>query len=81
MLKKISIKQISRYTMLLFVVFLIYLFPEKENYTLKTVNKEINYHDIFLMDENGYISSFKQHSHSNTCDRKTASYFLFVVFK
>lgn len=56
MLKKISIKQISRYTMLLFVVFLIYLFPEKENYTLKTVNKEINYHDIFLMDENGYIS-------------------------
>ena len=56
MLKKISIKQISRYTMLLFVVFLIYLFPEKENYTLKTVNKEIKYHDIFLMDENGYIS-------------------------
>ncbi|MBP3635222.1 MAG: GerMN domain-containing protein [Bacilli bacterium] len=59
MIKRFSIKQIGKYTILLLVVFLFCLFPEKESYTLdKKVNKEIsiNYHDIFLIDKNGYIS-------------------------
>lgn len=58
MLKRISIKQISKYTILLLIVFLFYLFPERENYTLEKASKEIktNYHDIFLIDKNGYIS-------------------------
>lgn len=58
MLKRISIRQISKYTILLLIVFLFYLFPERENYTLETASKEIktNYHDIFLIDKNGYIS-------------------------
>ncbi len=58
MLKRISIKQIGKYTILLLIVFLFYLFPEKQNYTLEKVSKEIktNYHDIFLIDKNGYVS-------------------------
>ena len=59
MLKRISLKKISKYTVLLIVVFLFYLFPKKEDYVLtKSVEKEINakFHDIFLLDKNNYVS-------------------------
>ena len=59
MLKRFSIKKISKYTILLLIVFLFYLFPSKNKYSLEnTVGKEIkaNYHDIFLLDKNGYVS-------------------------
>lgn len=59
MIKRFSLKQISKYTVLLLIVFLFYLFPSKEDYTLnEKVSKEIkaNYHDIFLMDKNKYIA-------------------------
>lgn len=59
MIKRFSMKKISKYTILLLVVFLFYLFPTKEKYDLdKEVNKEvnINYHDIYLIDKNNYVS-------------------------
>ena len=59
MLKRFSLKKISKYTVLLIVVFLFYLFPKKEDYILtKSVEKEINakFHDIFLIDKNNYVS-------------------------
>ena len=59
MIKRFSIKKISKYTVLLIVVFLFYLFPKKEEYALATpVNKQINakFHDIFLIDKNNYLS-------------------------
>lgn len=52
-------KKISKYTILLLVVFLFYLFPTKEKYDLdKEVSKEvnINYHDIYLIDKNNYVA-------------------------
>ena len=51
MIQRFSIKKIGKYTVLLFIVFLFYLFPNKVNYDLdKEVSKDfsINYHDIFL---------------------------------
>ena len=64
-------KKISKYTILLLVVFLFYLFPTKEKYDLdKEVSKEvnINYHDIYLIDKNnekhevvGGIAHFLEH--------------------
>ena len=62
MLKRFSIKKISKYTVLLLVVFLFYLFPKNEEYTLeKTVSKEIQtkIHDIYLIDKNNYVSKTK----------------------
>lgn len=59
MLKRFWVKKICKYTLLLLVVFLFYLFPKKEEYTLSSnVYKQVkaNYHDIFLMDKEGYIS-------------------------
>ena len=59
MLKRFSFKKISRYTILLFIVFLIYLFPKKEEYILtKDVKNEIDihFHDVYLLDKNNYIS-------------------------
>lgn len=59
MIKEFSVKKILKYTALLLIVFLFYLFPEKENIVQsKTTFDEKNakYHDIFLMDKNGYIS-------------------------
>ena len=42
MLKRFSIKKISKYTILLLIVFLFYLFPSKNKYSLEnTVGKEI----------------------------------------
>ena len=59
MIQRFSIKKIGKYTVLLFIVFLFYLFPNKVNYDLdKEVSKDIsiNYHDIFLIDKNNYIA-------------------------
>lgn len=59
MIKDFSVKKILKYTSLLLIVFLFYLFPEKENIVESTNTakiQEVNYHDIFLMDKNGYIS-------------------------
>ena len=69
MIKRFSIKKISKYTIILLVVFLFYLliifftrliiFPEKESYNLDMeVSKNVNiyYHDIYLIDKNNYIA-------------------------
>lgn len=59
MIKRFSIKKISKYTIILLVVFLFYLFPEKESYNLDmkvSKNVNINYHDIYLIDKNNYIA-------------------------
>lgn len=59
MIKDFSIKKILKYSALLLIVFLFYLFPEKQvvQKNESTFNEQsIKYHDIFLMDKNGYIS-------------------------
>lgn len=57
MLKRFSINKIIKMTLLLFVLFLMYLFPSKKIYTLNTMNvSSSNYHDIFLLDNNNYVS-------------------------
>lgn len=59
MIKDFSVKKILKYTVLLLIVFLFYLFPEKENIIQSKAafeEKNANYHDIFLMDRNGYIA-------------------------
>lgn len=63
MIKKVSINKILRYSALLIIVFLFYLFPKKDSITLEnvTVMKE-NYaktHDIFLIDKEKYVSKTK----------------------
>lgn len=62
MIKRFSLRKIGKYTILLLVVFLFYLFPKNEEYTLeKEVNANINtnIHNIFLIDKNGYLSKTK----------------------
>ena len=62
MLKRFSLKKISKYTILLVIVFLFYLFPKKEEYTLNIpISKEINanFHNVFLLDKNNYIAKTK----------------------
>lgn len=59
MIKRFSIRKISKYTIILFIVFLFYMFPKKEEYTIeKSVMSDIkvDYHDIFLLDKNNYLS-------------------------
>ncbi len=59
MIRKFYSKNILRYTVLLLIVFLFYLFPEKNNLPDTTATyQDINpkYHDIFLIDKNNYIS-------------------------
>lgn len=59
MIKEFSVKKILKYTVLLLIVFLFYLFPEKEKISLnEPVFKEKNKisHDIYLIDKNNYIS-------------------------
>lgn len=59
MIKEFSVKKILKYTVLLLIVFLFYLFPEKnEIQESKVIFNETNskYHDIFLIDKNGYVS-------------------------
>ena len=58
MIKRFSIIRIMKMTILLFVLFIFYLFPNKNKYEIKTnvVNLNVNYHDIFLLDKRGYVS-------------------------
>lgn len=57
MLKKFSINKILKITLFLFVFLLLCMYPRKNKYELKTshVNGS-NYHDIFLIDNNNYVS-------------------------
>ena len=44
MIKRFSIRKISKYTILLLVVFLFYLFPKKDNYVISkdvSFNKDV----------------------------------------
>lgn len=62
MIKEFSVRKILKYTVLLLVVFLFYLFPEKEEITLdEPVFEEASKitHDIYLIDKNSYISKTK----------------------
>lgn len=57
MLKRSSINRIMRTTLLLFVLFLLYLFPNKTEYNLDTMKvSSSNYHDIYLIDKNNYVA-------------------------
>ena len=57
MIKKSSINRIMRTTLLLFVLFLLYLFPNKKIYSINTMSvSSSNYHDIYLIDKNNYVS-------------------------
>lgn len=59
MIKEFSVKKILKYTVLLLIVFLFYLFPEKEKVSLnEPAFEETNKvsHDIYLIDKNNYIS-------------------------
>lgn len=58
MIKKLSMNRICRMTLFVFIFFLLYLFPNNKEYELKTniVNKQYNYHDIYLIDKNNYVS-------------------------
>lgn len=58
MLKSSSLNRIMRMTLLLFVLVILYLFPNNNNeYNLKVVKAtSSNYHDIFLLDKNNYVS-------------------------
>ena len=62
MIKRFSLRKIGKYTIILLIVFLFYLFPKNEEYTLDKVvsnNIDINLHDIFLLDKNNYLSKTK----------------------
>ena len=59
MIKEISIKKIIKMTLLLFLLFLFYLFPTSNDEKIirtKYVSSTSNYHDIFLIDKNDYVS-------------------------
>lgn len=59
MIKEFSVKKILKYTVLLLIVFLFYLFPEREKISLnEPVFEESSKisHDIYLIDKNNYIS-------------------------
>lgn len=62
MIKEFSVRKILKYTVLLLVVFLFYLFPEKQEITLDEPVFEQSSkitHDIYLIDKNNYISKTK----------------------
>lgn len=62
MIKRFSLRKISKYTILLLVVFLFYLFPKNDIENIKNVsasNIKVLSHDIFLLDKNNYISKTK----------------------
>lgn len=59
MIRDFSVKKILKYTVLLIIVFLFYLFPEKKEVSLIDKTDKVikaNYHDIYLLDKNNYIS-------------------------
>ena len=57
MLKKYFLNNILKMTLFIVVLFLICIYPKKNKYDLETkhVNGN-NYHDIFLIDKNNYVS-------------------------
>jgi spore germination protein GerM len=66
MLKRMSIKKIITSSIVLALVFFIYLVPEKENEDktviptqISYVNTDVNTHTIYLLDNNNYISKTK----------------------
>ena len=58
MIKRLSTNKIIRMSSLLFILLLLYIFPSNKTYEVKTkqVSNNTNYHDIFLLDKNGYVS-------------------------
>ena len=74
MLKRFSLRKISKYTILLLIVFLFYLFPKKEEYSLNIpVSNEIkaNLHNIFLLNKSNYVyidnKFITQRTNQNDC--------------
>ena len=60
MIKRFSLKKIGKYTILLLAVFLFYMFPKSKEYSLEVSTPiKNNFHYIFLIDKNGYISKTK----------------------
>ena len=58
MIKEIFLKRILKMTLLLSVLVLFYIFPNNEpsSYDIAPVSSSSNYHDIFLLDKNGFVS-------------------------
>ncbi|MBQ3475320.1 MAG: GerMN domain-containing protein [Bacilli bacterium] len=57
MIKRLSLTKILRMTLLLFVLLLLYIFPNSNEYIeTKQVNASSYYHDIYLIDKKGYVS-------------------------
>lgn len=58
MIKRLSVTKIIRMSLLLLVLLLLYLFPSNKTYEIKSkpVSNNSNYHDIFLLDKNDYVS-------------------------
>ena len=57
MIKNFSINKIFKMTLLLFVLLLLYIFPTKKEYNLRTINtSSSNYSDIYLIDKNNYVA-------------------------
>ena len=57
MIKRLSLTKIVRMTLLLFVLLLLYIFPNSNEYIeTKVVNGASYYHDIYLIDKNGYVA-------------------------
>lgn len=70
MIKRFSIKKITKVLVIFLVVFLLYLFPSKEDYKLQTkdVSNTSKYHDIYLIDKNNMVSKTTISVSSNTLD-------------
>jgi len=57
MIKKFSERRIIKATLFLFIIFLFYLFPNSnDNNNVNFVSAISNYHDIYLLDKNNYVS-------------------------
>ena len=61
MINRFSKNKIYKVLVIFLIVFLLYLFPKKEEYSLnvKTVMDENKYHDIFLIDKNNMVAKTK----------------------
>ena len=68
MINRFSKNKIYKVLVIFLIVFLLYLFPTKEEYSLntKTVMDENKYHDIFLIDKNNMVAKTKIVTTSNS---------------
>lgn len=68
MINRFSKNKIYKVLVIFLIVFLLYLFPKKEEYSLnvKTVMDENKYHDIFLIDKNNMVAKTKIVTTSNS---------------